>query len=424
MLNLLNFREVGNDFLRIGAKTFCRLFELFCFFCCYFVAQNKIQDQTTFIYIDMGIIKEPVKLRQRLLKTGNTSLYLDIYVKGRRKCEHLNLYLIPERSREDKAKNRETLRLADAIRAKRVVEVQNDRYGFERSKQSELKFLDYFQSVMQRKLKEGAMRQDLHWRSTLVHLSEYCLPTMTMQDVTKEFIQGFREYLMNNARNRKTGAPLAQYSQMAYFSCFRACINQAYRDEIITSNPNVQVTRINAEEVERNYLTLEELRTMAATPFDENDTFRRAFLFSCLTGLRKSDVHRLRWGDVHQQGEFTRIIFRQKKTRGQEYIDINPQAAELMGTRRGDNDAVFANFRENGNDRRYLTKWLARAGITKKITFHCARHTFAVMMIDLGADIYTVSKLLGHRSIKTTQIYAKILDKKKQAAAMMIPQIF
>lgn len=371
----------------------------------------------------MGITKEPVKLRQRLLKTGNTSLYLDIYVKGRRRCEHLNLYLIPEKSREDKAKNRETLRLADAIRAKRVIEVQNGRYGFERSGQSGLKFLDYFRSVAQRKLKEGKIRNDEQWRNTFTHLSAYCSPTLTMQGVTKEFVQGFRDYLMNDARNRTTGAPLAQYSQMAYFSSFRACINQAYRDEIITSNPNAQVPRIGAEEVERNYLTLEELRVMAATPYDENDTYRRAFLFSCLTGLRKSDVYRLRWGDVHQQGEFTRIIFRQKKTRGQEYIDINPQAAELMGERRGDNDAVFVGFREDGNDRRHLFKWLERAGITKRITFHCARHTFAVMMIDLGADIYTVSKLLGHRSINTTQIYAKILDKKKQAAAMMIPQI-
>lgn len=372
----------------------------------------------------MGITKEPVKLRQRLLKTGNTSLYLDIYVKGRRKCEHLNLYLIPEKSREDKAKNRETLRLADAIRAKRVIEVQNGRYGFERSGQSELKFLDYFRNVAQRKIKEGKMRGDEQWRNAFAHLSMYCPPTLTMQDVTKEFVQGFRDYLTTKARNRVTGAPLAQYSQMMYFSCFRTCINQAYRDEIIASNPNKQVSRITAEEAERNYLTLEELRIMAATPYPEDDTYRRAFLFSCLTGLRKSDVHRLRWGDVHQQGEFTRIIFRQKKTRGQEYVDINPQAAELMGARRGDNEAVFVNFREDANDRRHLFKWLARAGITKKITFHCARHTFAVMMIDLGADIYTVSKLLGHRSIKTTQIYAKILDKKKQAAAMMIPSIF
>lgn len=115
--------------------------------------------------------------------------------------------------------------------------------------------------------------------------------------------------------------------------------------------------------------------------------------------------------------------FSVKKTRGQEYIDINPQAVVVMGERRGANDNVFENFPESSYDAYNLRRWLERAGITKKISFHCARHTFAVMMIDLGADIYTVSKLLGHKSIKTTQIYAKILDKKKQAAAMLIPQI-
>lgn len=65
-----------------------------------------------------------------------------------------------------------------------------------------------------------------------------------------------------------------------------------------------------------------------------------------------------------------------------------------------------------------------RAGIHKDITFHCGRHTFAVMMLDLGTDIYTVSKLLGHRELSTTQIYAKVLDKNKQAAVAKIPDIF
>ena len=129
------------------------------------------------------------------------------------------------------------------------------------------------------------------------------------------------------------------------------------------------------------------------------------------------------WSEVHKQGDYTRIIFKQKKTSGQEYIDITPQAAELLGERRNPTDLVFNDFLTASATNHAIKVWMLRAGITKEITFHCARHTFAVMMLDIGTDIYTVSKLLGHRELSTTQIYAKVLDKTKQAAVMNIPDI-
>jgi integrase len=126
---------------------------------------------------------------------------------------------------------------------------------------------------------------------------------------------------------------------------------------------------------------------------------------------------------VHQQGEFTRIIFRQKKTSGQEYLDISPQAVELMGERKGSDSPVFAWILSPDSTNHALAVWCAKAGINKKISFHCGRHTFAVMMLDLGTDIYTTSKLLGHRDLSTTQIYAKVLDKNKQQAVANIPRL-
>ena len=132
---------------------------------------------------------------------------------------------------------------------------------------------------------------------------------------------------------------------------------------------------------------------------------------------------KMTWSEVHKQGDYTRIIFKQKKTSGQEYIDITPQAAELLGERRNPTDLVFNDFLTASATNHAIKVWMLRAGITKEITFHCARHTFAVMMLDIGTDIYTVSKLLGHRELSTTQIYAKVLDKTKQAAVMNIPDI-
>ena len=111
------------------------------------------------------------------------------------------------------------------------------------------------------------------------------------------------------------------------------------------------------------------------------------------------------------------------KTSGQEYIDITPQAAELLGERSKPTDRIFSDFLTPSATNHALSVWMLKAGIQKEITFHCARHTFAVMMLDIGTDIYTVSKLLGHRELSTTQIYAKVLDKNKQAAVMKIPDL-
>lgn len=170
------------------------------------------------------------------------------------------------------------------------------------------------------------------------------------------------------------------------------------------------------------YLTIDEVRKLAATDCDY-PVIKAAFLFSCLTGLRRSDVVRLTWGDVYRQGEYTRIIFKQKKTRGQEYLDITAEAAELMGERDEADERVFPDIHSPSCTNNTIKTWVARAGIDKEITFHCGRHTFATLMLDIGTDIYTVSKLLGHRELSTTQIYAKVLDKNKQAAVAKIPKV-
>lgn len=376
--------------------------------------------------------KDPIRLRKRQLRNGNTSLYLDIYIEGKRSYEFLNLYLVPERTRADKDKNKETMRLADAIRATRIVDLQNGRFGFDGGYKQDTNFLEYYRMLCEKRHQNPESLGNWgNWYSALKHLERYCRPDMTFRDVTPEFVQGFKDYLDKTARVRdkrkKTKTtedmkPISNATKVSYFNKLRACINQAFQDGIIPRNPLRGIEGFKLEERERVYLTLEEVRAMAAAEC-KYPILRRAFLFSCLTGLRKSDIEKMKWSEVRQQGEFTRIVFRQKKTGGQEYIDINPQAVAFMGER-GEPDAhVFPNFSYSSYYLMELKRWAVRAGITKDITFHSGRHTFAVMMLDLGADIYTVQKLLGHKEIHTTQIYAKVMDKKKQEAAMLIPSI-
>lgn len=376
--------------------------------------------------------KEPIRIRKRALRNGNTSLYLDIYFEGKRSYEFLNLYLIPENTRADKEKNRETMQLAEAIKAQKIVEIQNGRFGFDAGYKLDTNFLDYYRMLCEKRHQNPESLGNWgNWYSALKHLERFCRPDMTFRDVTPEFVQGFKEYLDKTARvkdKRKTITttcdlkPISNATKISYFNKLRACINQAFDDGIIPKNPLRGIEGFKLEERERVYLTVEEVRAMAAAEC-KYPVLYNAFLFSCLTGIRKSDIEKMKWSEVRQQGEFTRIVFKQKKTGGQEYMDINPQAAVFMGERREPDAHVFPNFKYSSYVLMELKRWAVRAGITKDITFHSGRHTFAVMMLDLGADIYTVQKLLGHKEIHTTQIYAKVMDKKKQEAALLIPRI-
>lgn len=378
----------------------------------------------------MGQSKEPIRLRQRRTSSGLTSLYLDIYMNGHRSYEYLKLYLVPERTRADREKNRETLKLADAIRAKRVVELRNGQYGFQSQFATATRFFDYYRSLCEKRLGAESRGNWGNWYSCLHHLKKYeKRENITFAEITPEWVQGFKDYLDNNAiawehdfRKRIKDKPLSRNSKVSYFNKLRACINQAFEERIIAVNPLRGIEGFKAEEGTRMYLTIDEVKLLARTEC-EYPQIKAAFLFSCLTGLRRSDVLRLRWGDVYQQGDFTRIIFKQKKTNGQEYLDITAEAAELMGERGEPSDSVFTDIHSPSCTNNAIKLWVARAGINKDITFHCARHTFATMMLDLGTDIYTVSKLLGHRELSTTQIYAKVLDKNKQAAVAAIPSI-
>ena len=377
-------------------------------------------------------IKEPIRIRQRKLKDGNISLFLDHYHDDRHDYEFLKMYLIPERTKEDREKNRQTLQLANSIKSKRIVELQNKTYGFKDEYALDAYFFDYYRSLCEKRHGNSESRGNWgNWYSCLHHLLKYEKnEKITFRDITTEWVQGFHDYLEKEAvawghdyRKRIKDKPLARNSKLSYFNKLRACLNQAFEDRVIPFNPIRGVENFKAEEGTRMYLTIDELRTLIQTDC-EYPGIKRAFLFSCLTGLRRSDVLRLRWGDIYSQGEYTRIIFRQKKTEGQEYLDISPQAADLLGERGDPLDQIFQDVHSPTVTNTAIKEWVLRAGIQKKITFHCGRHTFATMMLDLGTDIYTVSKLLGHRELSTTQIYAKVMDKNKQKAVEKIPDLF
>lgn len=347
-----------------------------------------------------------ITLREKELKGGRKSLYLDIYENGQRRYEILKLYLYPETNDTIKAQNRDTRRFAEVVRGKRLVEAQNTAFGFaqKRDKVLLLPAFDKFHKGRNSNLYPVIFR----------HLQDICPESMKVAQINERWISNFVDYLR--------GRGVSDNSIAEYIALFRVFWGWCTKRGIVSGNPFEGVV-LNTQQAVREYLTIEELQTLVNTP--TKYCVREPFLFSCFTGLRWSDVTALRWGDVEQFGGRTRLRFRQKKTGEQEYMDINAQAVALMGERKEDTALIFevGYIRNAGNMNRQLGKWVEDAGIKKHITFHCARHTFATMLLTLGTDIYVVSKLLGHTNIATTQVYAKIVDKRKQEAVDRIPQL-
>ena len=375
---------------------------------------------------------EPVKLRQKELNNGRMSLYLDIHDGKKRIKEYLKLYIIPAKNTADREYNRRVMATAEAKRVQRLNELREGLLDYGPRYQLDMPFLDYYKKMV----KERAANRDStgnygNWKSCLHYLEVYCKEGMTFRDVTPEWIQGFKDYLEHvekgtykTTRNSKSEffRPLSQNSKVSYFNKLRACINQAFNDHIIPYNPVTTIKGFKQEETEREYLTWDEVVKLSETPC-KYPFLKNAFLFSCLTGLRKCDILKLTWGEIHKFGEFTRIIFKQKKTGGQEYLDIPESAVQYMGERGEPDDLIFDGFKYSSETSLELRRWCLEAGMHKDITFHCGRHTFAVLLLETGSDIYTVSKLLGHRELQTTQIYAHMIDKNKQAAVMRIPKL-
>jgi integrase len=373
-------------------------------------------------------IKEPVKLRQKPLKNGGYSLYLDRNLKGSREYEFLELYLVPENTPNAKARNAEILELAHSIQAKRISELQNDVHGFSNNKvRAKADFLDYILIIAKRK-KENAISRGknpngiyMSYLSLHRHLKQYKGNKINFQQVDKAFCMGFIEYLrtIKDARYGEKSEKeklLGQNTQFDYFGKLKTALNNAVEDDIISRNPVGQIRRENKPKIrltEIEYLTNDEINTLAKTPYEKVPNLKRAFLFSCYTGLRFSDIENLTWGNLRKNDEGRMLIkFVQQKTSKPEYPPISDKAVRWLPEKgmATDKDNVFV-LHTSRIVNEHLRKWAKLAKIKKHMTFHVSRHTAATLLLSNSVPVTTVQKILGHTDIQTTLRYAKVIDK-------------
>lgn len=369
--------------------------------------------------------KEPVRIRFKKLANGNESIYLDIYKDGKRKYEFLKLYRIPEVTPSDKERNKTTMDAVNVIKAKRIIELTNGQAGIiDKSKGKKMLLSDLMSLYANEKAKNSIKNGHSTSRSKQIavvasHLQSY-KPNAKLGDIDKKFCVDYSEYIQNVTVYG--GKHIGKTTAYDYFAIFNSALNFAVKRDLIDNNPIGKMEdeqRPKKAKVNRDFLTIDELKAMINTP--KQDRTRKPFLFSCFTGLRFGDVIGLKWEDLFNDGDAIKVKVTAQKT-GKQIVVPVPNADDILPNRgnAGDNDFVFERWSNKGINQS-IHDWASAAGIKgKKVTFHTARHTYATMLLTKGADLYTVSKMLGHAEIHTTQIYAEIIDKKKEEAANLL----
>ena len=360
-----------------------------------------------------------VTLRKKAITKNRHSLILDYYPPLKnpgngnpKRFEALKLYIFDNPAdRWEREHNKETMILARTVCSQRQLDVQNRRYGFLSDALRNSSFVDFFKTEARKKQKSHSD----NWAMGLRYFIAFAGHDLKFPEVTDFLCEDFKNYLLSGPGISRWGRPIRRNSAVSYYAKFRAVLRIAYKKEYISQDLHALVKPINPLETHRERLTLEELQLLSDTQ-SSSDLMKRASLFSGLTGLRFSDVRSLKWSEVRGKAGGYHLQFSQEKTEGAEVLPISDQAVAFLGERGNSEELVFYGLKYS-QLQTFFMHWLRDAGINKNITFHSFRHTFATIQLELGTDIYTVSKMLGHKAFKNTEIYAKIVDKTKRIAA-------
>jgi len=366
----------------------------------------------------------PVRIRFKELKGGNKSLYLDICHDGRRRYEFLKLFLVPETTVEARERNENTMKAANAIKAQRILDITNKKTTAIHNEKARMPLLEWLDEYG--KMGEAKGRRSLvsHIHAVRKFMQAYN-PRIRLYEVDKDFIQGFIDYL-GTCKSRMRKQPLSKKTISSYCGYINYALNYAVDIDVLPENPLLSFdwASIDGEATKREYLTIEEVQKLIDAPC-KSKTVKPIFLFSCFCGLRYSDVKGLRWKDIIEEKGKVHIELRQQKTGKAIYLPLSQQAQKYLPQEKGDPNAkVFVVMPTVSNFDHVLKTWSKAAGITKRVSYHVSRHAFATMTLTMGADIYTTSQLLGHSDVEVTQVYAKIVDKKKIEAVYMVDKLF
>lgn len=347
-----------------------------------------------------------IKLRFKELKNNRKSLYLDLYFQKKHQYKFLNCYIYSTpRTKEERTHNKEVLAFAQSHISQLQVELYNNNELFFTPSQQNNTLNEYIQELKESK---SSKQSQSNLSSLQYHLISSKL-FESIEDIHHSSINKFSHYLQNS---------VSPNSAKTYFTLFLHLVRFLQSKKLLQSVDLKKVKKLTGEETQRTFLSETELQLLSKTSCP-NEEVKRAFLFSCLCGLRLSDIKTLSSKNIDLENNS--IVLRNKKTSSIQYIPLTESMKVFIDTSNY-SDLLFA-LPDTSNVERNLEKWALTANLGKKLTFHVARHTFATLLLTKNIDIYTISKLLNHKDLKTTQIYASLVDEKKINALNTLPTI-
>lgn len=340
--------------------------------------------------------KENISKRNRPYK-----YQLDYYHNGKRIRETIKLVVFFPNDTKQQRKEKD--RVINKIKNDLEIDLANQSTGLITRQLQKANFVEYFKKISETK----SPNTKTAWDNTLLHIIEFHGRKLKFEDVTENWIERFTTYLLSN---------LSQNSARTYLQKISTALNMAVKQKIILENPYKYISKPKKEEKEMVFLTENEVQEIINTSFFDNDV-KNSFLFGCYTGLRFIDIKSLKWDNIKNN----RIQITQKKTKGAVYIPLNKNAEKILDLQKNKTDFIFNLSRHNSSVNRTLRKLIKKTNIDKDVSFHSSRHTFATLLVTAGVNIYTVSKLLGHRDIESTLVYAKVVNEEKEKAVNSIP---
>ncbi|MGN6211982.1 tyrosine-type recombinase/integrase [Parafilimonas sp.] len=363
------------------------------------------------------------KIRKKLLKSGKYSLYIDYYppvwnpqkqIYTRREYLNLHLYVKPVTSLEKK-ENLLYQEIAEKIFIKRMKALMLDANGLFNKDVLDADFFTYALNFIRNKQREKV--DTAHYETAIKYLKRWIGEHFKFRDIDDRLLQKFKEYLLTAPSLKSKHLKLVQNSAASYYDKFSLIVHQAFLDRYLPEDYTIRVSRINNVDTFREIIDDDELRLLLENPIDDPLVFKSS-IFALLTGCRFSAIKILRWDDFHYSNILKAwyIYFIDPKPERcfKHYISL--EAVNILGEMKQGDELVFSGLTYS-RTRAKLKEWFNSVGLKDKAKFHNWRHKYATTLIENGEDIYIVSKMLNHKHVKTTQIYAQVPDANRAKAA-------
>jgi len=354
-----------------------------------------------------------VALRKKANKDNTTSLYLDIYNNGKRSYEflqHLKIVTKPT-SPIERELNKSNLDLAKKIKAKREHELESNEYDITPKYKQKIDFIQFYQSFLDNYTKKDKRVVEASFGKFKAFLDESEIKNLTTNQVDESLVHDFKTFLEDNLNGE---------SPANYFKKFKMVMKYGVRKKIFLVNPAQDLSISSKTGIKKQVLSNDEIQLLASTQITNNEV-KRAFLFSLFTGLRYCDIINLKWQNIDFKNGLLNIV--QQKTGEQLTLELHQSALSILGKPSEKKQDFVFDLPSHTACTKNLKNWVTKAGITKHITWHCARHSFATNLIFYGADVNTASKLIGHNSLRYTERYTHIVKSLKVKAINNLPAL-